>query len=131
MLQQWLDTTPWMPDLHSLPETVAFMRARLIAATRMWVAEADGAPRGYLALREDGCVLSITVAPGWRRRGVGAQLLDRAKAAHPGGLWLWCFVANAPALRFYARHGFRETARSDGDNDEGLPDIRLDWEAPR
>lgn len=129
--QRWLDATPWIPDLHRIDETVGVVRHRLIGKRTMIVTEAEGAPRGSLARRADGCILSLTVAEGWRDRGIDTRLVAAAKAVRPGGLWLWCFVASEGARRFYARHGFRETARTEGDNAEGLPDIRLDWEAAR
>lgn len=39
------------------------------------------------------------------------------------------FVSNTRARRFYERHGFVEIDGSDGDNEEGEPDIRFRWEA--
>ena len=59
--------------------------------------------------------------------GLGTRLLDRAKAERPDGLDLWTFQANTGARRFYERHGFVEVARTDGDNEEGAPDVRLAW----
>jgi hypothetical protein len=58
---------------------------------------------------------------------VGAALLDRAKAQRSGGLTLWTFVANEGARRFYARQGFVEIGRSEGENEEGLPDLLFRW----
>ena len=60
-------------------------------------------------------------------QGIGSRLLERAKAERPDGLDLWTFQANTGARRFYERHGFVEVARTDGDNEEGEPDIRLRW----
>jgi len=51
-----------------------------------------------------------------------------AKRERPQGLQLWTFASNAGAQRFYDRHGFVETRRTDGrDNEEGLPDILYVW----
>ena len=58
---------------------------------------------------------------------LAVEALDVAKAERPEGLTLWAFVANEGALRFYAREGFVEVARTDGDNEEGLPDVMLRW----
>lgn len=128
MLQGWLDGEPWIPDLHDLDETIAWMEAEMFTACDVTVAEADGAVRGYLA-REDALIVSLTVADGWRGKGMGGLLLDNAKAARPAGLTLWCFEANVAARRFYARHGFAELRRTAGDNDEGLPDVMMGWPA--
>ena len=44
-------------------------------------------------------------------------------------LGLWTFQANAGAARFISKHGFVEVRRTDGaGNDEGLPDIRFEWQ---
>lgn len=125
--QEWLDSEPWMPDLHDRATTERWMRQHLFPAHDVIIAEINGAVRGFLALEDSGCVSVLTVGSGWRRRGVGQSLLDAAKARHPGGLSLWTFLANEGAQRFYARAGFAEVRRTEGDNAEGLPDILLAW----
>ena len=95
----------------------------------MIVAERGGAVAGFLAVDGEGFVAGLYVAGPARGQGVGTALVEAAKAARPEGLTLWTFVANAGARRFYARHGFVEAGRTDGENDEGLPDIRFDWRA--
>lgn len=83
---------------------------------------------GFLALDPaDSLVSSLYLTPEARGQGIGKALLDRAKAECPLGLGLWTFVANTGARRFYEREGFREVARTDGDNEEGLPDILFRW----
>jgi putative acetyltransferase len=42
-------------------------------------------------------------------------------------LSLWTFQANEGARRFYAREGFAEVRMTEGDNEEGLPDVLLEW----
>ena len=70
----------------------------------------------------------LYVDPAAQGRGIGAALLDLAKARNPGGLQLWTFQINAGARRFYAREGFVEVERTDGAaNEEREPDIRLTW----
>jgi ribosomal protein S18 acetylase RimI-like enzyme len=127
ILQHWLDATPWLPKLHTLKQTEHFMAEMLFPANTMLIAQTDRTVRGYLAVNADGVVPSLTVAEGFRGAGVGRALIDEAKRLHPQGLSLWTFVANDGARCFYARHGFREVRRTDGDNDEGLPDILLEW----
>lgn len=90
------------------------------------VAEVDGEVVGLLVLDGDD-VDQLYVDPAMTGQGVGSRLLARAKAERPGGLELWTFQANAGARRFYARHGFVEAARTDGDNEERAPDLRLAW----
>lgn len=53
--------------------------------------------------------------------------MDVAKREFPEGLDRWTFAANAGARRFYERHGFVAIAVTDGDNEEGAPDVRYHW----
>ena len=52
-------------------------------------------------------------------RGIGAGLAKLAKRQRPEGLRLWTFVSNAGTRRFYERHGFVETHRTDGPGQRG------------
>ena len=129
ILQDWLDQTEWVPNMHTRDETVGFVRDKLIAKNDTIVATVgDGPVCGFLS-REDEFVSTLYVAADARSKGVGAALLDRAKT-RSARLNLWTFVANDAARRFYARHDFRELRRTDGDNEEGLPDILLEWLRP-
>lgn len=56
--------------------------------------------------------------------GLGSRLLDVAKTVYLEGLDLWTFAANTGARRFYERHGFVATESTEGDNEEGSPDVR-------
>jgi len=123
----WVDATPWMPRVHPADDVERFYREHIMATCQVTVAEADGRVLGFTAVDGEGLVASFYLAPEARGRGVGRALLDAAKAERPEGLMLWAFVANAGALRFYAREGFVEVARTDGDNEEGLPDVMLRW----
>jgi ribosomal protein S18 acetylase RimI-like enzyme len=128
ILQNWIDGTPWLPNLHTLEETEQFMAGALFKDNTVLMAETGDEPCGYLAINAEGFVPSFTLAKEFRGRGIGSALLDAAKGLHPAGLSLWTFVANEGARRFYARHGFREVRRTDGsDNEERLPDILFEW----
>ncbi len=130
ILGDWVREVGWMPVLHSREEDQGFL-GHLIATTRVTVAE-DGtlraAPLGFLSLDGEE-VRALYLAPAARGVGWGRRLLDGAKAASPR-LRLWTFEANARARAFYAREGSRELRRTAGDNEEGLPDLLLAWEAP-
>jgi chorismate mutase len=68
------------------------------------------------------------VAPGLTGHGVGAALLDVAKAQRGDGFCLWVFETNDAARRFYRRHGLVELERTDGStNEERVPDVRMAW----
>jgi GNAT superfamily N-acetyltransferase len=128
ILSGFIDDTDWMPRIHTRAEDLAHMGTLI---DRGWVTVAQQGDRiaGFLACH-DGWVHALYLAPRFRGRGLGKALLDHAKSRH-SQLDLWTFQANGSAQRFYLREGFRETARTDGaDNDENLPDIHYVWAAP-
>lgn len=125
ILQEFLDTTPWIPNLHSGAETASFCGAMI---DRDWVTVAGRTDRigGFIA-RNGAEVNALYVAPEVRGAGLGRALLEAAQSA-VNRLELWTFQANLGARRFYERHGFHETHRTDGaGNDENLPDIHYLW----
>ncbi|SDG42225.1 GNAT family N-acetyltransferase [Sulfitobacter delicatus] len=118
--------TNWLPRIHTAAEDIAHADA-MIARGWVTVAEQGGQIAGFAACTE-GELDALFVAEGARGQGVGSALLNRLKARHPA-LTCWTFQANAPAIAFYRQHGFAETARGDGSaNDEGLPDLTLQWQ---
>lgn len=77
-----------------------------------------------------GWIEQLYLAPGWTGRGIGARLVRHAQDLAVGPLELWTFASNLGAARFYERHGFVQVDRTDGDNEEGEPDIRYRWTPP-
>jgi GNAT superfamily N-acetyltransferase len=120
----WIDATHWMPRVHAHDDVVRHYRDTVFPERRVVVAEEDVVV-GY-AVQDDVEVTALFVAKGARQRGVGAALLDHLKQGSDR-LQLWTFVANEGARRFYAREGFVEVRRTAGDNEEGLPDVLLEW----
>jgi ribosomal protein S18 acetylase RimI-like enzyme len=125
-LSEFIDTTPWMPRIHTRAEDLAHAGAMI---KRGWVqvAEQGGQVTGFCA-HDAGEVNALYVAQAARGQGVGSELLEQLqmKQQHLG---LWTFLANARAQAFYQRHGFVEMRRTDGaDNDEKLPDIWYAWQ---
>lgn len=115
----------WMPELHTGAEAIAFC-GRMIDNGWVTVAEQGGKVAGFLAVNGTE-VHCLYLSPAARNQGIGAQLLNSAKAGRRE-LALYAFQANTGARRFYERQGFVEVARSDGaDNDEQLPDVRYVW----
>jgi len=126
ILSEFIDTTDWMPRIHTRAEDLAHADA-MIARGWVQVAECDGVVVGFCAadLTE---VNALYVAAAARGQGVGQALLCGLMAATPR-LELWTFEANRAAQRFYRRYGFAEVMRTDGSaNDERLPDIHYVWE---
>lgn len=125
ILSEFVDTTDWMPRIHTRAEDLAHAGA-LIARGWVTVAQDDAGVVGFAAC--DGKDLDALYVQADRRgQGVGATLLRRLQDQH-SALALWTFEANCRAQAFYLRHGFQEVRRGDGSaNDEGLPDIRYHW----
>ena len=82
---------------------------------------------GFLALAEPDHLNHLYLIREHTGRGLGARLLALAKERFSGGMQLWAFPSNTAAIRFYERHGFRQVRWTDGDNDEGEPDVLLEW----
>lgn len=128
ILSGWIDATPWMPRIHTLEEDRWFA-GHLIEEMAVTVAvDRRGRVLGFLARREH-FVHALYLAEDARGQGIGARLIAAAKAESPH-LELWTFAANTGAQAFYAREGFAVAEAGDGSgNDEGLPDLRLEWRA--
>lgn len=126
ILSEFVDTTPWMPRIHSRAQDLAHAADMIDLG---WVTLAVGVDEvlGFAA-RDAAQLHALYVARAARGQGIGSDLLRQAQAAAPA-LTLWTFQANTGAQRFYLRHGFREALRTQGEaNDEGLPDIRYEWQ---
>jgi ribosomal protein S18 acetylase RimI-like enzyme len=120
------DAMPYLPEVHTDAETAAWFAGRLSAVPEAFcIARYAYRIVGYLALR--GVHLDdLYVRPRHQGRGVGSALLARAKTLSPRRLELATFQDNARARAFYEARGFREVRRTDGDNEEGLPDIHYE-----
>ncbi|WBU61692.1 GNAT family N-acetyltransferase [Paracoccus albus] len=123
----WIDTTEWMPPrTRSTEEMAQSYRDRAFVKRRILVAELGEAVAGYLSLDEPtGEITALFV--GKRGQGIGTALMQEAQDRH-ARLWLGTFQVNDGARRFYARRGFAELERTEGENEEGLPDVRLGWQ---
>ena len=84
----------------------------------LWVAEKDGQIAGWLSYSsfygrpayDATCELSVYIAPDYRRRGLGAQLLTRSIEHAPkigvATLLGFIFGHNEPSLRLFEKFGF-------------------------
>lgn len=124
ILNDWIDTTPWMPRVHPHDDVERHYREFVLPFREVLVA---GDPVcGFIAIDSDEAFVTALYVRN-KRQGIGSALLDEAKR-HRNALSLWTFQANTAAQRFYLRHGFREICRTEGDNEEELPDILYKWE---
>ncbi len=117
------------PLVHSDPEVRSWFAETVMPAGGVWVAEMASEIVGTMVV-EAGWLEQLYVAPDRTGQGIGAALLAVAKGLVDARLDLWTFQANLGARRFYERHGFVEVERTDGDNEEGEPDVRYRWVRP-
>lgn len=128
MITQAVQDTPWKPVLHSGADDIAHA-GKMIDRGWVTVADLDDETAGFMAL-EDGYIHSLFIAREYRRKNIATTLLNCAKDAC-STLTLWTFQANTAARQLYTTNGFAEIGRTDGDNEEGLPDIHFQWRAER
>jgi ribosomal protein S18 acetylase RimI-like enzyme len=122
------------PMAHSEDETRDWIKTVLIPTGRVTVAERNGQIVGMMTLEETdgvGWIEQLYLHPNAVGQGIGSALVARAKAELPSPIRLYTFQENAGAIRFYTRHGFQPIAYGDGSgNEEGCPDVLLEWHAP-
>jgi putative acetyltransferase len=117
---------PFLPELHTAEQDLAYVSGHLIPNTTVWVAEFEGVIGGYVAFRSD-WIDHLYIHPERQGQGIGPALLARAM---DDGLpkQLWAFQQNEPARRFYEARGFKAVEFTDGEgNEEKTPDVRYEW----
>jgi ribosomal-protein-alanine N-acetyltransferase len=115
-------------DQVCFPPGVAYSRAEIAAYLRRldskaWVAESTGEPAREIAgfviascdRRREGHIITLDVAPAWRRRSVGSMLMETAETwvGHRGGTAVFLETAedNLTAQAFYLRRGYTRLRR--------------------
>jgi ribosomal-protein-alanine N-acetyltransferase len=71
-----------------------------------------------------GYVVTLDVAPAWRRRGLADRLMteveDKVRAAGAAGMALHVFTGNLGAVRFYEAIGYERVGMAQGFYGRGL-----------
>lgn len=120
---------PWLPELHSLEEDIAFLGTFLAPGKTLVGVVAQGVVAGMMAT-SPGWIEQLYVHPEHQAKGIGSRLLQHARSGE-GALMLWAFQRNGRARRFYERHGFVAVEFTDGGaNEEREPDVRCAWSLP-
>jgi GNAT superfamily N-acetyltransferase len=112
------------PVAHSDDSVRDWFATVLLHRDEVWVAEQRGEVVGFIAMRRPDWVDQLYVDRASCGRGIGTALLRVARRELGGRLQLWTFQSNVGARRFYERHGFVAVEQTDGDNEEGAPDVR-------
>ena len=122
---------PLIPaPVHEDNDVRSWFRTVVIPTTATWMIDGAAGPLALIVL-QPGWIDQLYVDPDLTGRGLGSTLVDLAKVTYPDGLDLWTFQANMGAWRFYERHGFLAVSETDGDNEEGAPDVRYYWSPDR
>lgn len=115
------------PGVHPPEDVHRFVADVVVRDREPWLAvDGAGTAVGVLVLDHDDLDW-LWVLPEAQGTGVGTALLRHAQQQRPDGLALWVFASNTPARAFYERHGWRAVRSTDGDNEEGAPDVRYVW----
>ena len=121
-------SVPVIPMIaHPRDTVLPFVREVLLPGFEVHVAVHDGRLVGFLALMEPDQLGHLYLDRPYTGQGLGSRLVTLAKERFPDGLRLWAFQDNQDALRFYRRHGFVAVEWTDGDNEEGAPDVLMTW----
>jgi len=125
MVNDWIDGTVWHPRVHP-PEDVERYNGEVVW-TEQEVLVAGNPPKAFIALDSEDYLTALYANQ--LRRGIGRALMEAARsprdALHP-----WTHVPNTAAQAFYPHMGFKEVRRTDGDNEERVPDILYRWSRP-
>jgi GNAT superfamily N-acetyltransferase len=115
------------PAIHSDSDVRSYFSTVVLVEQEVWVI--DRSATGIIAMiaLKDDWIEHLHVEPGLTGCGLGARLVDLAKDWSVESLDLWTFQSNTGARRFYERHGFLVVAMTDGENEEGAPDVRYRW----
>ena len=116
---------PYLPDLHTPADDLAFFGSHVMANCTVWVAETRQIV-AFIAFR-NGWVDHLYVDVASHGQGIGSALLAKAMQAWPR-LQLWAFQKNREAIGFYERKGFRLIEKTEGeDNEEKEADALFVW----
>ena len=127
----WRGVLPEIDFEARRPWLDAHLDALLASGARLLVAEADGAPAGFVTVDPARRHLDqLAVHPRYQGGGVADRLMAGAKALSPDGLALEVNVDNARARRFYARRGFVEVGTGTNPR-SGLSTLMLRWGGTR
>lgn len=121
---------PYLPDLHSIEEDVAYFSNVVLRQCEVWYVEQHSTLVAFCAFR-DRWLDHLYCLPRYVGHGAGSKLLNKAKEGQ-AELSLWVFQRNERAIRFYERNGFVKVSETDGSGcEEKLPDALYRWRRDR
>lgn len=104
-------------DSYEFPWSAGNFRDSIHARYSAWVYEVGGEIIGHRVMMvalDEAHLLNITIAPDWRRQGLGHALLshamDEARSRHVRSLFLEVRPSNRAAIELYEKIGFEAFA---------------------
>jgi ribosomal protein S18 acetylase RimI-like enzyme len=116
------------PVPHDVDDHRRFFDEHMLTETTVHLALRAGELVGFGAFTPES-VVQLYVHVDHLGQGIGTRLLARAKADSGGRLWLYTFVTNRAAQRFYEHHGFDVVERG-FEPVMQLGDLRYEWRRP-
>jgi GNAT superfamily N-acetyltransferase len=104
----------------------AFFRDHILPDNRVWVAETDGRPVAFMAVKDD-FIDQLYVDPDCWRVGVGRALLAYARILSPQRLRLFTLQINLNARAFYEKNDFTVFKLGVSPPPENEPDVEYVW----
>lgn len=115
-------------DPHPLAAQRAYLFERVLPEYRVLLAFEGEHLVGFVASNAES-ISQLHVRVGCHGRGIGSKLLQVAKGASAGSLWLYTFARNARARRFYEGRGFAPVAFGFEPTWQ-LDDVKYLWPTP-
>ena len=118
----WRDSALATHDFLSqadFKEIELMVREQYLPNVEVWGAEDDGKPIGFMGMTE-GHIDSLFITPNLRGKGVGKHMLAHAKSLFGDSVTVDVNEQNNQGVGFYLHMGFKQTGRSEVD-DQGKP----------
>jgi ribosomal protein S18 acetylase RimI-like enzyme len=111
---------------HPFDNDQWYFRNFILKQNKVWVAEGNGRPAGFLAMKDE-FIDCLYVDPAHWQKGIGKALLDRARSISPGHVWLHTLQINFSARAFYQKNGFVARKFGLSPPPESEPDVEYHW----
>ncbi len=120
-------TYPTFPILHTSKEDLHYFSSVIFPKDTIYICKEDEKIAGFIAFNDE-WIDHLYIDPAVQGEGIGSKLLAIACEGKTH-LQLWTFQENHRARAFYERYGFEAVRFTDGDNEEGQPDVLYEWKA--
>ena len=94
--------------------------------SQVLLAEKDGKILGLMAIHDD-LIDQLFIKVDEQRKGIGSQLVEKAKELSPDGLRAYTFQKNIAARSFFGRQGFKVVRSGVSPPPENEPDLEYMW----